>query len=138
MGGQASELGLLSSACKYIQTDVAINSGNAGGPLVDLQGRVVGVSFCKAMTATGVSFAIPIDSVTALLAEVRLRPLQALLAGEAVMRALGPGINVRRLLPSPELQPAVQRALIEGLTCGLLLKLYRPSFWLDWVDPKQP
>ncbi|UCG42254.1 MAG: trypsin-like peptidase domain-containing protein [candidate division WOR-3 bacterium] len=49
----------------FIQTDVLINPGNSGGPLVDGQGRVVGVSsFTKSTVSdefTGIGFAIPIN-----------------------------------------------------------------------------
>lgn len=49
----------------FIQTDVAINRGNSGGPLLDIQGRVVGINsqiFSNTGGFMGVSFAIPIET----------------------------------------------------------------------------
>lgn len=45
-----------------IQTDAAINPGNSGGPLVDLSGRVVGISVAVAPSAQAISYAISIDA----------------------------------------------------------------------------
>ena len=52
-----------------IQTDAAINPGNSGGPLIDLSGRLVGISSAKmaftpqGIPTQGLGFAIPADIV---------------------------------------------------------------------------
>jgi S1-C subfamily serine protease len=51
-----------------IQTDVPINPGNSGGPLVDAQGRVVGITTAIIPFARGVGFAVPVSSVLTALA----------------------------------------------------------------------
>ncbi len=51
-----------------IQTDVPINPGNSGGPLVDAQGRVVGITTAIIPYARGVGFAVPVSTALAALA----------------------------------------------------------------------
>lgn len=51
-----------------IQTDVSINPGNSGGPLVDAQGRVVGITTAIMPFARGVGFAVPVSTALAALA----------------------------------------------------------------------
>jgi S1-C subfamily serine protease len=58
---------------EMIQTDAAINFGNSGGPLLDAQGRVIGVN--TAMNSTsgvsgGVGFAVPINTVKRVLPDL--------------------------------------------------------------------
>ena len=56
-----------------IQTDAAINSGNSGGPLLDSQGRVIGINtaiFSPSGTNAGVGFAVPVDTIKRVLPDL--------------------------------------------------------------------
>ncbi len=58
-----------------IQTDAAINPGNSGGPLLDDEGRVIGINSQIATNGTnansGVGFAVPIDTVKAVVPQLK-------------------------------------------------------------------
>lgn len=50
-----------------VQTDAAINPGNSGGPLIDRQGRVIGITTMGYIDRQGLGFAVAIDHARAVL-----------------------------------------------------------------------
>jgi S1-C subfamily serine protease len=56
-----------------IQTDVALNPGNSGGPLVDSRARVVGINTAMIAMAQGLSFAVPINTAKWVVSELLTR-----------------------------------------------------------------
>lgn len=64
-GAQSNE-----SLTDLIQTDAAINEGNSGGPLVNINGEVIGINTAIASDAQNIGFAQPINDVKGLISSV--------------------------------------------------------------------
>eukprot|EP00468_Gymnochlora_sp_CCMP2014_P000779 CAMPEP_0167740938 /NCGR_PEP_ID=MMETSP0110_2-20121227/573_1 /TAXON_ID=629695 /ORGANISM="Gymnochlora sp., Strain CCMP2014" /LENGTH=379 /DNA_ID=CAMNT_0007624923 /DNA_START=325 /DNA_END=1463 /DNA_ORIENTATION=+ len=93
-----------------IQTDAAINPGNSGGPLLDSEGKIIGVNTALLSPSgafAGVGFALPIDMVRSvvnqLLVEGRVQRavLGAILAPDRTARMLGidKGLLILQVVP---------------------------------------
>jgi len=99
-----------------IQTDASINPGNSGGPLLDANGRVIGINSQIAtgggQGSVGIGFAVPIDTAKKLLPDLK--------AGETVDRAyLGVQMQgVTSQLADDLNLPADHGALIATVTPG--------------------
>jgi S1-C subfamily serine protease len=66
LGRQIERSAMEQSLYDVIQTDAAINPGNSGGPLLDSQGKVIGVNSAIANLtggSIGIGFAVPVDTV---------------------------------------------------------------------------
>lgn len=66
----SDKYGLSERLDEVIQTDAAINSGNSGGPLLNLDGEVVGINVAMVEDSSNIGFALPINSVKDIITSV--------------------------------------------------------------------
>lgn len=59
--GRSLEIEKGVTLANLIQTDASINPGNSGGPLLDSQGKIIGINTAIIQEAQGIGFAIPIN-----------------------------------------------------------------------------
>jgi S1-C subfamily serine protease len=97
-----------SSLDDLLQVDAAINQGNSGGPLVNIQGQVIGINTAVDKAGEGIGFAIPIND---------LRPaIESVIAQGKIVR---PMLGVRYVNITPEIAglnklPVTSGALLES------------------------
>ena len=70
----------------FIQTDAAINFGNSGGPLINVNGEVVGINTAMFRPAQNIGFAVPVNTLKNILPQLREK-------GKVVRGYLGININ---------------------------------------------
>ncbi|HWQ28362.1 MAG TPA: trypsin-like peptidase domain-containing protein [Dehalococcoidia bacterium] len=98
-----------------IQTDTPINPGNSGGPLVDAQGRVVGITTAVMPFARGVGFAVPTATV-----------LDALARHQERQQRAGPGrLGVSGMVT--EIEPELRQRFGLGSSRGVLVVEVQPG-----------
>jgi S1-C subfamily serine protease len=113
-----------------IQTDASINPGNSGGPLLDSDGRLIGMNtmiYSQTGTSAGIGFAVPVDTVKRIVPELIkygkvIRPGMGitLLSGQYARRYDIKGVVVRETVAGG---PA-DKAGIKGLSRDRFGQLY--------------
>lgn len=56
---------------EVIQTDAAINQGNSGGPLLNLEGKVIGINTARASGADNIGFVLPINKAKKIIKDIQ-------------------------------------------------------------------
>ncbi|HRO57957.1 MAG TPA: Do family serine endopeptidase [Burkholderiaceae bacterium] len=95
----------------FIQTDVAVNPGNSGGPLLNMSGQVVGINsqiYSRTGGFMGISFAIPIDEAMRVADQLRD-------TGRVIRGRIGVGIDVTRDVAEPLGLPRTAGALVRSV-----------------------
>ncbi|KAB0796283.1 hypothetical protein PPYR_10344 [Photinus pyralis] len=115
---RADELGMRNSSMRYIQTDATTTFGNSGGPLVDLDGKVIGINNLR--VTAGISFAIPVDYAKRFLdgSKSILQPVPVNYQGN---KAVFLGIVPMFITPQVLTTLGQHQTIPESLTSGILV-----------------
>ena len=96
----------------FIQTDVAVNPGNSGGPLINMRGEVIGINsqiYSRTGGFMGISFAIPIDEANRVAEQLKA-------TGRVVRGRIGVGIaEVTKEIAEPLGLPKAGGALVRSV-----------------------
>lgn len=114
-----------------LQTDAAVNPGNSGGPLLNDMGKVIGVIAFKLRATENLNFAIPINYVRGLLANLEV-PVEQQALSKSKKSAMDPNDNIARLSLSETLQWLTRTIpLASGVSTGLGLNHFGKVWKLD-------
>jgi S1-C subfamily serine protease len=105
-----------------IQTDAAINPGNSGGPLLDLSGRVIGITtaiFSPSGAYAGVGFSVPVDTLNRVVPQLiakgkYTRPVLAISTDEQRSPAEAAGLRGARPAQDGSIVPGDIITAIDG------------------------
>ncbi|MEL7418894.1 MAG: trypsin-like peptidase domain-containing protein [Cyanobacteria bacterium J06555_3] len=75
--GIVSNRSLVRNGISYVQTDVSLNPGNSGGPILNERGEVIGIANCGILQSQGLGFAIALRHVLSFAAQLRVTVSQA-------------------------------------------------------------
>jgi S1-C subfamily serine protease len=89
---------------RVIQTTTPINPGNSGGPLVDSEDHVIGINSSVMMGAQNIGFAIPINTVKSIIAELRTNG-----------RVVRPWLGIKGKFVTDEVRNLIALPLVSGL-----------------------
>ena len=130
--GRSGKLGMGMAFEDFIQTDAAINPGNSGGPLIDFEGRLLGMNTAiKSGTglSVGLGYSIPSNLITAVALDLAnqgrvVRGLigvqgEDLSVAEATKLSLGKAGGVRLVVVSDEMPAAKAGLKIGDIVVGL-------------------
>ena len=130
--GRSGKLGMDLAFEDFIQTDAAINPGNSGGPLIDFEGRLLGMNTAiKSGTglSVGLGYSIPSNLITAVALDLAnqgrvVRGLigvqgEDLSVAEATKLSLGQAGAVRLVLVSDEMPAAKAGLKVGDIVVGL-------------------
>ncbi|XP_077587807.1 serine protease HTRA2, mitochondrial-like isoform X2 [Stigmatopora nigra] len=113
----SKELGLSNHNMEYIQTDAAIDFGNSGGPLINLDGEVIGINTMK--VTPGISFAIPSDRLRLFLDQAAKK--KSSWFGESGTKRRYIGVMMLTLTPSIIAELKLRDPSFPEVTHGILI-----------------